>query len=100
MELYSELKDWTSDVEINENSFDIDFEPRDGENMSETHEDQSDQISDFPPPLPCSPLPAATEMVNDLWDDNDEYSDDDDNYDQEYARLQVQYITQFQLFHI
>ena len=32
---------------------------------------------------------TTTEMVNDLWDDNDENSDDDDNYDQEYAQLQV-----------
>lgn len=80
----SELEDWTSDVEMNENIFEIDYE----EPICETREEQRDE-SDFCP-FPCSPLPAATEMVDDLWDDNDdEYSDDDENYDQHYATKQV-----------
>lgn len=80
----SELEDWTSDVEMNENIFEIDYE----EPICETREEQRDE-SDFCP-FPCSPLPAATEMVDDLWDDNDdEYSDDDENYDQHYASKQV-----------
>ena len=78
----NELEDWTSDVEINENIFDIDED-------QEENDDEVDGANDLVHTLACSPLPAAIGMLDDLWCDDDQPSDDDENYDQEYTYRQV-----------